>query len=63
MTTEFQLIEAAKHLGVAPWDLADQPLYWLAQANIHRAVEQEVEEERHKREERKSKQRQRMRKK
>jgi hypothetical protein len=42
----YRLIRAAKYLGVPPWELAEQPIWWLNAAldaeNIDAAVEQEM---------------------
>lgn len=35
----FSLIQAAKYLGVAPWDLAKQPAWWLRAAQIAQSAE------------------------
>lgn len=51
----YALVKAAKYLGVAPWDLMDQPMWWMVwgieawQAEVH------AENEAHKRAAAKSK--------
>jgi hypothetical protein len=36
----FRVVQAARYLRVAPWDLADQPLYWLEVAEASQSAEQ-----------------------
>jgi hypothetical protein len=35
----YPLIKAARYLGVAPWELADQPQVWMAWALTAEAAE------------------------
>lgn len=35
----YRLIAAAKYLGVAPWDLAEQPAWWMETALLFNEVE------------------------
>jgi hypothetical protein len=39
----FRLLRAARYLGVAPWELLRQPLYWQEWALTAESVEAEVE--------------------
>lgn len=39
----FRLLRAARYLGVAPWELLRQPLYWQEWALTAEAVDAEVE--------------------
>jgi hypothetical protein len=41
----YPLIRAARYLGVAPWDLMEQPLYWSEWAITAEAAENEAQEE------------------
>lgn len=45
----YLLIRAARYLGVPPWVLADQPLYWMEWANIAQNAENEAQNELQKR--------------
>lgn len=44
MPNWYRLIQAAKYLGVAPWDLAQRPVWWMniavAAQNAEHAAEQ-----------------------
>lgn len=42
----YELILAARYLGVAPWELAEQPAVWLNWALAARAAENEAEKKR-----------------
>lgn len=35
----YRLIAAAKYLGVTPWDLAEQPAWWMETALLFQEVE------------------------
>lgn len=35
----YRVIRAAKYLGVAPWDLAAQPMVWVERAETAQAAE------------------------
>lgn len=35
----YRLVRGAKFLGVTPWDLADQPMTWLLQAELAQSAE------------------------
>lgn len=48
------LLQAAKYLGVAPWDLARQPAYWMRWALTAMGAEAEVNEQQLRRMERRS---------
>lgn len=45
----YPLLRAAKYLGVAPWDLLQQPLFWQQKAILAEKVESNVQEELQKR--------------
>lgn len=38
----YLLVRAAKYLGVAPWELLEQPEYWLYFALEYQSVDDEV---------------------
>jgi len=38
----YLIIRAARYLGVAPWELLEQPQYWLHLALEYQAVDDEV---------------------
>lgn len=42
----YVLVRAARYLGVAPWDLYEQPLYWQKWAQTAQNAENEAENER-----------------
>lgn len=35
----FRVVKAAKYLGVSPWELVDQPVYWLNAAEDAQDIE------------------------
>lgn len=35
----YRVIKAAKYLGVSPWDLADQSIYWVSAAEAAQEVD------------------------
>lgn len=39
------LIRAARYLGVAPWDLARQPVFWMDAALVTETVEAEYQKQ------------------
>jgi hypothetical protein len=41
---EIWLIHAARYLGVAPWELERQPLYWLKYAELAELIERRTPE-------------------
>lgn len=41
----YKLMRAARYLGVAPWELAIQPLYWLNHALAAESIDDAVEVE------------------
>ena len=41
----YPLIRAAKYLGVAPWDLLQQPLFWQQKALLAEKVESAVQDQ------------------
>lgn len=45
----YPLLRAAKYLGVAPWELAEQSASWMRWAIIAESAEAETEEERQRR--------------
>ena len=46
MTDWYVLMRAARYLGVAPWELLDQPVYWQHKAIESERIDAEVEEAR-----------------
>lgn len=40
----YPLLRAAKYLGVAPWDLANQPILWQQVALVAEAAEAEAKQ-------------------
>jgi hypothetical protein len=42
---DYPLFRAAKYLGVAPWVLAEQNIFWQERALFFQSVEQEAEAE------------------
>lgn len=42
----YPLMRAARYLGVPPWELLDQPLFWREKALIAAHVDEEVDAER-----------------
>ena len=50
LVEEHALFQAARWLGVAPWELANMPKWWLDRALFHRSVEsgaQNIKVEKH----------------
>lgn len=43
----YPLLRAARYLGVAPWDLYEQPAQWMHWALDAEAAENEAERNRH----------------
>lgn len=43
----YPLLRAARYLGVAPWDLLEQPAFWLRVALDAEAAENEAERNRY----------------
>lgn len=41
----YTLMRAAKYLGVSPWDLDEQPVYWMERALAAEEAESEVQHE------------------
>lgn len=44
--TWYFVLRAAKYLGVAPWELADQPIFWMRVALATESAELEAEKAR-----------------
>jgi hypothetical protein len=42
---DYALIQAAKYLGVAPWDLMRQPTFWKIRALKYMRIENEAIEQ------------------
>ena len=40
----YVIIRAARYLGVAPWDLLNQPIYWQQKALEAERIDAEVQE-------------------
>lgn len=49
----YRVIRAARYLGVAPWDLASQPVSWLEMAEAARSAEAAAEKAEHEKQQRK----------
>ncbi len=45
----YPLVQAARYLGVAPWDLAEQPSYWVQIAQVCEGGELDARAEQQKR--------------
>ena len=45
MPNWYPLMQAARYLGVAPWELAEQSAVWVAWANIAHSAEVEAQEQ------------------
>lgn len=43
---EYALVQAAKYLGVAPWDLAERPQWWTNLALTFSSAEAQAEKQR-----------------
>ena len=46
MTDWYVLIRAARYLGVAPWDLMEQSIFWYHKALESEGIDAEVEQAR-----------------
>jgi hypothetical protein len=42
----YPLVQAAKYLGVAPWELLEQPIFWRNQALLFMTAEAQAQEQR-----------------
>ncbi len=46
MIEEWNLFQLARWAGVAPWDLAGQPVFWLNKLEFYAGIEEGVQEAR-----------------
>lgn len=45
----YMLFRAAKYVGVPPWELSEQSIYWMNHALQYEQIENEAERKRHER--------------
>ncbi len=55
MPPEYELFRAARYLGVPPWELAQQPVWWMRLALTFEAAEAGAERDKEKSRSRKAK--------